>query len=306
MVSLRTDRWSFFAGEAVEMEAWICNDTHDAPAGATLRYQMEIDGHVLQSGRAAAKVPQCSARPQGLIRFTPPECAVRTTAVVRLALVDRQGHVLHDTAQTIELFPACRKPEGKVAYICGPRQGKAATLAHELGLKCRFAGDPARADVILVDDATLWAKQSKVINDAVAAGALAVLLELPVGVHSVGGDAVTVVEGGMGKRHFVSRKTGHALVAGFTSHDFWFWHDATVGYPTPLLETVVDPPPPGWAAILSSGNGSWQTDWRSVPAALEKKCGRGIYRICQIQLPHRTQGNPVAATFAVRLLEKEG
>ncbi len=137
---------------------------------------------------------------------------------------------------------------------------------------------------------------------AVAAGATAVLLELPVGTHQVAGDAIQIVPGGMGHRHFVSCGTGHDLVAGCLPHDFRFWHDDSVGYPTPLLETVIDPPPSDWAVVLGSGNGSWQTEWRSVPAAIEKHHGRGVYRICQVRLPHRTQTNPAATAFALRLL----
>ena len=304
MASLRTDRWAYFAAESVEMEAWICSDTHDVPAGAALHYQLEIEGRVLQAGRARATPPRCSAQPQGLVRFTLPDVQRRTAAVVRLALMDRQGTLLHDTAQTIEVFPQRPKPAGKRAYIIGNRRGKAATLAHELGMTCVFSGKIAGVDVVLADDPALWQKQAKAVDQAVRAGALAVLLELPAGSHEVGGDVITVVAGGMGKRHFVSRNTGHELVAGFAPHDFWFWHDAAAGYPTPLLETVVDPPPHGWSTILSSGNGSWQSAWHVVAAALEKKQGRGAYRICQVQLPHRTNGNPAAAIFAARLLAR--
>ena len=109
----------------------------------------------------------------------------------------------------------------------------------------------------------------------------------------------------MGHRYFTECLTGHALVAGFEPFDCWLWHDASVGYPTPLLETVIDPAPAGWQTILGSGNGSWQTEWKAVPAAVEKAFGLGIIRICQMKLANRTQTNPSAAVFARRLLEIE-
>jgi hypothetical protein len=302
MASLRTDRWSFFAGETVEMEAWICNDTHDVPAGATLRYQLEVDGRAVQAGHAIANVPRCSAEPQGMVRFVLPAAECRPKATVRLALTDGEGRVLHDTAQTIEVFPAAPKLAGNRVFILGERNGKAASLARELGLSCVFSGDPAMAKTILSDDYAAWHKHRGAIAKAVDAGATAVLLELPAGVYRIDGDEINVVPGGMGKRHFVSCGTGHALVEDFATHDFRFWHDAAVGYPTPLLETVVDPPPASWTTILGSGNGSWQTAWNPVPACLEKRRGQGVVRLCQVQLPHRTQGNPAAAIFAARLL----
>ncbi len=129
MVSLRTDRWSFFSNETIEMEAWVCNDTLAKPAGAVLRYQLEIEGQVVQAGHARAEVPLCSAEPQGLVRFTLPKVERRMKATARLALCDRTGKVLHDTAQKIELFPPVHKPTGKRAFIIGARDGKAATLA---------------------------------------------------------------------------------------------------------------------------------------------------------------------------------
>ena len=41
MTSLRTDRWTFFPGERVNVEAWVCNDRNDAPQDYTLHYQLE-------------------------------------------------------------------------------------------------------------------------------------------------------------------------------------------------------------------------------------------------------------------------
>ena len=169
-------------------------------------------------------------------------------------------------------------------------------------MACVFAGQPATGDLILCDDPAALRHQQEAIEHAVSAGATAVILELPVGVHTLAGDAVTVVPGGMGQRHFVDCGTDHPLVRDFRPYDCWFWHDASVGYPTPLLTTVLDPAPAGWTTILDSGNGSWATDWKSAPAAAEKQHGQGVFRICQVQLAHRTQTNPQAGVLARRLL----
>jgi hypothetical protein len=132
-----------------------------------------------------------------------------------------------------------------------------------------------------------------------------VFLELPPGAYVLPGGELNVAAGGMGQRHFVDCGTGHRLVADFRAYDFWFWHDETVGRPTPLLATVLDPPPAGWDAILESGNGLWEGDWKSVPAAAERRFGRGIVRVCQVKLAHRLGTNPVAAIFVRRLLGVE-
>jgi hypothetical protein len=302
MVSLRTDRHTWFGGETARMEAWICNDTQGTLSGAQLRYQLEIDGQVVQSGKAAVELPRCSSKQGGHLDFMLPKVTRRTTATVRLALTNHLGKVLNDTAQSIEIFPRLPKLARKRALIVGKPNGPAVTLAKELGLDYSFTGIPAAADLIMVDDVGKLAKKESSIRQAVTAGATAVFLEIPPGRYKIVGDDLTVIVGGMGSRFYVNCGTGHTLVSDFAPYDFWYWHDAALGYPTPLLETVLDPMPAGWTTILASGNGSWTTPWKTVPAVAEKRLGLGVLRVCQVKLAHRTKTNPSAAIFARRLL----
>ena len=116
------------------------------------------------------------------------------------------------------------------------------------------------------------------VDAAVAGGALAVFIELPAGTYEIAGSLVRVEPCGMGGRHFVSRDTGHPLVAGFEPEDFKFWYDPSVDRPGPLLETVLDAP--GWAPVLMSGNGGWEIDWHATPAAVELSARRrGVSRV---------------------------
>ena len=304
MVSLRADRHAYFAGETVEMDAWVCNDTHQVPPGAELRYQLEIGGRVVQSGRVAAEIPRCSATPQGFIRFTLPQMlAQRTPATVRIGLASRSGQILFAAKQEIEVFPVPVQSAGRRAFIMGGRNGPAATLAGELGLKRAFTGALRPTDVILVDDPAALMRRQSAFGEAVRAGATALLMEFPVGRHVVTGCGFTVAPAGMGPRHFVDGCTGHPIGRDLQPYDCWFWHDSSVGYASPLLERVLDPAPVGWTALLESGNGSWATDWKPAPAAAEVRVGQGVIRVCQVKLAHRTKTNPVAAILARRLLE---
>lgn len=302
MACFRSDRWGYRGGETIGLEAWVCNDLDSAPRGATLSYQLEVGGQVVQSGRTKVEVPRCGAAVQGIVSFTAPQIDQRTEAAAKIALVDQSGKVLHDNQLPLVLYPTLPPEPGRRVYLLGKRGGTAAALARELGMRCAFSGAIRAGDAILCDDAGLWRKRATEIDRAVRAGATAVLLELPPGVYDVAGDKITIVAGGMGKRHFLSRDTGHPLVEGFVPNEFRFWHDASAGYVTPILETVIDLRPRGWAAILQSGNGSWQTGWQPVPAAIEKRAGKGVYRICQVKLTNRTRANPVAEIFTRRLL----
>jgi len=291
-VSLRTDRRAFFAGEPLELEAWVCNDLHDAPAGAKLHYQLECEGKVLQTGSTVATVPVLDSAYQGTLRFQTPELESRTTVTARLGLLDAGGRVLHDTAIDLDVFPRCTGELRRI-YVLGGPKGKAAQLAGDLGAEPVFEGPIHSGDSILVDDLQAFGKVEVQVAEAVRAGALAVFLELPGGKHRIAGTEVDVGGTPTGL-HFVSRDTGHRLVAGFQPEDFKFWYDARVERPTPLLKT------PGfraggWGPVLLTHN---------VMAAGCKPEGKGCWHICQVELAGRTAGNAVATIFARRLLEK--
>ena len=172
MVSLRADRHAWFSGETAELEAWVCNDTHDVPPGAQLRYQLEVSGRVVQSGVWPAAIPTCSAQPQGFLRLPLPVVSERTRGIVRLGLLDGAGQALFDCAQEIEIFPAATALTGR-AFVLGASDGVAATLAQELGLACVFAGQPAAGDLILCDDPAALSHQQEAVEQAVSAGATA-------------------------------------------------------------------------------------------------------------------------------------
>jgi len=300
MANLRADRAAYFAGEEMCVECWVCNDTHDTPP-ARLRYQLEVDGRVVFAQQSRARIEACRSAFQGFLKLPAPAVSRRSRATLRLALFETNGRQIHDTAIDLDVFPAQQNngaPRPR-AHILGKRNGKAAQLARELGLRAVFAGPIRPDDVVLIDDPARYTAQQALIDSAVEGGALAVFVELPEGSYQIGGATLRVEPCGMGGRHFVSRDTGHPLVEGFEPDDFKFWYDPAVDRPSPLLDTVVEAP--GWTPILMSGNGGWAADWRATPAAVEMQHGAGAYRVCQVKLAGRLV-NPVARIFAGRLL----
>jgi len=298
-VSLRTDRFAFFSDEVMELEAWVMNDLHTIPESASLCYQMELDGKVTFSGQAQARVPNCDSTFQGFLRIPAPAVETRTHVVVRLGLLDERGRVLHDTAVGIDVFPRSVGRSSRRVYVVGSEDGKAARLGKELGLQPVFGGAIRSDDIILTDAGTVFRRRYDGIMKAVSSGATLVMLEIPEGDHEIAGDQIVVLACGMGARHFVSRDTGHPLVAGFEPTDFRFWYDPDEDRPAPLLRTTFDAP--GWTPILTAGNGGWSGEWRPMLAAAEKIIGKGRVRICQVSLAGRTV-NPVAESFALRMI----
>jgi hypothetical protein len=235
-------------------------------------------------------VKPCWSEFQGIFKFPAPAVSRRTTATLRLALAERNGKLIHDTSIEVDLFPT----EGKAPVLDAVIIGDTA-MARQLGLRAVKS-----ADLYIVTDVRRYAARRRAIEAAVEQGAAVLFLELPVGEHTLGGTKVKVEECGMSPRHFVSRATGHPLVADFRPDDFRFWHDPVQGRPSPLLYTLFTAP--GWTPILTTGNGGWGGEWQPALAAAELKQGKGSYRLCQVQLAGRMKTNPVARLFASRLL----
>ena len=311
MANIRTDRWAFQAGETMRFEFWVCNDTHEIPASAQLRYQIEVGGKVIFAQQVKARVEACTSTFQGFLDIPAPAVKDRTQATLRLALRGGDGKILHDTSIHLTVFPAVPAiGEDRCVMIIGARDGKAARLARELGLKPVFSRTlrPEPRTLFLIDDPVRFAARRADVAAAVRAGATAVLLELPAGDYKLAGTKIMIEPCAMNARHFVSRATGHPLVAGFEPEDFRLWHDPAVDRIAPLIETCFRAE--GWTPILTAGSGNAnlqdRTAWSPALAAAEKCDGNGRWRICQVTLTGRVIANPVAGIFARRLLQGDG
>lgn len=300
MANLRADRLTYTEGEDVELEAWICNDTTEAPTGATLRCQVELDGDIVAASRTAADVPSNGSAFQGRIRFRAPAVGSRRRMTVRLALFGEGGELVHDTSLELGLFP---KPEESTARtVCIAEADDAASrLVRSLGRTVVEEASLKGGDAILIADWNRFREREADIMARVAEGATAVLLELPPGEHVLAGDIVHVKPCGMLPVHFVGRNTGHAVVDGFEPEDFRLWYDASQRLIAPLLETTFEAD--GWSPIVTSGNTKPQGGWGPALAAAERAVGNGKLRICQVKLLDRVETNPVAMRFAARLLD---
>jgi hypothetical protein len=331
-VNIRTDRWAFFSGEPMPFEFWVCNDTNEKPKNLRLRWQIEQNGKVIFSQQTPATVGAMCATFQGFFAPRAPKVDRRTRFTIRLALGDTH------TSMEYEVFPEQPALAGTSVSLIGTSKGK--QLLKELGIKpitknqqpiltvsLLALHDPVgrsrrraprrptawppyqddhvqtmgRRLITILTDYAGYQKCKQKLDRAVADGARVVFLELPVGEYNIGGSAVRVEECVMRPREFVSRDTGHPLVAGFEPEDFKCWYDPKAGYFCPLLASMFQAE--GWQPILTNGNGVWGGGaWQKRFAAAGKPSGKGMYIVSQVALAGRTRHNPAAALFARRLL----
>ncbi|AEE97824.1 glycoside hydrolase family 2 protein [Mahella australiensis] len=300
MVSLRTDRFKYFAGEEMRFEAWVCNDLTEVPEGASLCYQVEASGRIIEAGISEAKVTSCDSCFQGYIVLKAPDVKERQPVKVMLALVDKDKNVLYDTCMDVEVFPETNIHSSKEVWVIGDTGGKAQTLAQETGLMNFIGTEREDAEVILIDDYELFKEHEAEVADAVNNGAYAVFLELPQGTYDIAGSKVKVKICAMSPLHFVSRDTGHALVEGFDKWDFRLWYNPSKDYITPLLENTFISD--DFVPVLTTGNTDENNNWSQALAAGEKKVGKGSIIISQVCLAGRVNHNPTAKLFAGRIM----
>jgi hypothetical protein len=154
--------------------------------------------------------------------------------------------------------------------------------------------------VILADRLPDGATARRRLFARVASGATLVLSELAAGRHAVLDEEIEVKPCGFSPVDFVSRATGHPLVADFAPDDFRHWHDAAVDRIAPILPATFQAP--SWTPILLSGEAGWGATPRPAHAAAERVHGKGRIVLSLVTLAGRIATNPAALRYARRLL----
>lgn len=105
-VNLRPDAFYAFSGRKMKVGSWICNDTINIPENAVLKYQLELNNKVIQTGQNTASVVSCEPEFQGWLKFSAPEVDRRTIMILRVGLFDGVGNLIHDSSVELEIIPA--------------------------------------------------------------------------------------------------------------------------------------------------------------------------------------------------------
>ena len=270
MINIRNDRKTYFAGEDASIELFICNDTHNCSNGHKIFCELiNKDGVAVYNAEFAADFKENSSFMQGEITFTAPEVSERTAYTLRAILTDKDGSVLHYYDEAIEVFPT-----------------------EELKIPTS----------IIVTGEEFTQRKDTLISLA-SKGNTVIINNLLPGIYDIDGSEVKVKACGMRPLHFVSRKTGHKLVEGFTPYDFRLWYSEAEDMLTPLIRytfTAENAKP-----ILTSGNSlrgsAWGQKLYPACACAELPVGNGKIIINEVDLDSHLK-NPVAVKFRNRLV----
>jgi hypothetical protein len=304
LVSLRGDRWSGFSSEEIDVEVWVCNDTQDPIEGSVVAYQTQMAGRVLECGEIAADMRPVKSICQGALRVRLPDVRERGELEVFAVLKSAAGKSLSFNSFKMQVFPPLQVAERASVVVLDGNGGAVHRLLNELGVApCKEAAWPADA-VIFIGDMGLYEQNRKAVDRHVQAGGTALFYGVPQGCWKIGLHSLQILPCGMNPRVFVSRKTGHPLVDGFSPRDFGWWYSSDVDAIAPLLKFCIAPN--SWDSVLSTINPTEglgeARQWADADAVASVSWGKGKIIVCELKLDHCLM-NPAGRLLLERMLQ---
>lgn len=104
LVSLRTDKNTYFEGEEVSIEAFICNDTNLETSNYKMHYELYAGDELIMSATSEAEIKNSDVTAISDVRFTIDEVSGREFFTLKAILLDDCGNVVNYAEQDVEIF----------------------------------------------------------------------------------------------------------------------------------------------------------------------------------------------------------
>lgn len=104
MISLRTDRFTYYCGEKISIETYVCNDTQKSGNYRVIYELYNEKGAKIAGGGSDISVEKCKADYACSAEFTAPDTEDREKLVLKAILLDIDGNVVTYNTQEIEVF----------------------------------------------------------------------------------------------------------------------------------------------------------------------------------------------------------
>lgn len=111
LLSLRTDRFTYYKGETVSVEAYLCNDTAKGGSYSVVFELYGADGKLIQSGTAQADCKACGVTYMANAEFEAATGSDREKLMLKAILIDETGHAVTYAEQFITVFEDCEVPQ---------------------------------------------------------------------------------------------------------------------------------------------------------------------------------------------------
>ncbi len=310
-VQIRSERNSFFSGEKYPVELWVCNDMHATP-DAELRYQLELDGKVIKTGKVKADMPNVTdgSRFQGFLNVMVPDVEKRTPLTLRLGLFDlKSGKQLHEDSHISSVFPKLLIPDNRV-YIIGNKDS--VSIAKELGLRnVVYQGNVKSSDAIIIEKYELYDIRRAEIDEAVQNGAHCLLLDIPNKIVKIGSNVnsdntvkllkqkgvyspiqnISTEHEEEGWSWIVARSKKHPWLKRTQASDFKYTYNSKMKSPTRQTYGIFEAK--GFTPVMI---------YKNNPIIAEKKDGNGRWVISLLDVNNQLDCNPALAELFIKIL----
>ena len=106
-ISLRTDRYTYFAGQPIAIEGYICNDTAYADV-CTVRYELyDGAGRLIRTAGCTGQAKPCGVNRVDDAAFTIDQVEDREKFTLKAILLDASGQVVDYNTLQVEVFADC-------------------------------------------------------------------------------------------------------------------------------------------------------------------------------------------------------
>jgi hypothetical protein len=107
MLSLRSDRFTYYEGEEIKIEAYVCNDTNEESQNYKIIYELYSNGKIIKRGEEKALLENCTSRYSSTASFEIDKVNDREKFTLKAILVDDKGNVSNYSSFDFEVFEDC-------------------------------------------------------------------------------------------------------------------------------------------------------------------------------------------------------
>ncbi len=111
MVSLRSDRFTYYQNEQISIETYICNDTNRQGENFTIIYELYKGDKLIKTGKKAAEIKDCGVTYVGNAEISPMTIKDREKFTLKAILVDENGAEITHNFFGFEVFEDVEIPE---------------------------------------------------------------------------------------------------------------------------------------------------------------------------------------------------
>lgn len=313
-VHLRSDRWRAYAGETVELEVWLLNDTSDHYRDCRILVTLRDEKEDIASFEIQAEAGAVSSVYAGSVPLELPAVTGRRMFYADACLLDAAGRVVNSERFELEVFEAAdvgeaaRDGMGRIMYL----GAGAEKLCSELGIPgtAYQPGSPSVSasafDTLVVSSSAALRQVEAEVLERIEAGAKAVFLPDEEGAEEwkLGGAVIQAVKAdGL---FTLARDEADPVLGGFGAEDFGYIYNRETDRIDPI--TACSWQADGMAPLLYTyakpGHGSAPTvnGKRRLPIVGATRAGEGSLVFTGLLLEGRIGCNPVLDRLFLSLL----